>query len=137
MNKNLIIIKELEEKNICVLEMIYSDAFFKENKISFELIAEDKNKDELIKDLISTVKNFEIKIKNLEKENESLKNQMNEIKNSLTLLQKKYEEEPFVKMMDFPSKILINKKELDLLLYQISSMESKNVKFSKNYIVLV
>lgn len=87
-NKNVIIIKELEDKNICILEMIYSDAFFKENKISFELIAEDKNKDELIKDLVSTFKNFEIKITNLEKENESLKNQMNEIKNTLTLLQK-------------------------------------------------
>ena len=35
--KNLITIKELEDKNICILEMIYLDAFFKENKISFEL----------------------------------------------------------------------------------------------------
>ena len=126
--KNLITIKELEDKNICILEMIYSDAFFKENKISFELFAEDRNKDELIKDLISTVKNFEIKIKNLEKENESLKKEMNEIKN---VLQKTNEEESLKKMMDFPSQILTVKKELDLLIYQISSMESKNVKILK------
>ena len=34
-------------------------------------------------------------------------------------------------MMDFPSQILTVKKELDLLIYQINSMESKNVKILK------
>ena len=57
-------------------------------------MAEERIKDELIKYLVSTVKNFEIKIKILEKENESLKKEMNEIKN---VLQKYYEEEPLKK----------------------------------------
>ena len=91
--------------------MIYSDAFFKENKITFELNQEEANKDELIKYLVSSYKNFEKKLKRLEKENESLKNEITEIKN---ILQKNNEEEPFKKLMDFPSKILVNKKEIDL-----------------------
>ena len=96
--------------------MIYSDAFFKENKISFELIPEEKNKDELIKDLVSTVKKFDIKIKNLEKENESLKNKKNEIRNTLNLLQENIKEESAKKIIDFPSKILLDKKEIEFLL---------------------
>ena len=57
-------------------------------------MVEERIKDELIKYLVSTVKNFEIKIKILEKKNESLKKEMNEIKN---VLQKNYEEEPLKK----------------------------------------
>jgi hypothetical protein len=132
-DKKLITIKEIEEQNKCLLEMIYSDAFFKENKITFELIPEEKNKDELIKDLVLTVKNFEIKFKNLEKENDFLKNQINEIKNNLIKLQKNFEE-PLKRIMDFPSKILTDKKELDLLMYYINTIENKNIKnFRKLY----
>ena len=132
--KKLISINEIEEKNICIVEMIYSDAFFKENKISFELIPEEKNKDELIKDLVSTVKKFDIKIKNLEKENESLKNQMNEIRNTLNLLQENIKVESAKKIMDFPSKILLDKKEIDFLLNIFYNRENKKVKiFRKLY----
>ena len=130
-DKNLITIKELHEKNICILEMIYSDILFEKNKINFELISEDRNKDDLINDLIKTIKNFENKFKNLEKENESLKNQINEIKNSINSLQKNNKEDSFNKFMDFPSKILINKKEFDLLIYPIQSRENKKIKIFK------
>ena len=108
--------------------MIYSDPLFKENKIIFELNQEETNKDELIQYLVSSYKNFEIKLKKLEKENESLKKQISEIK---MMLEKKNEEEPLKKLMDFPSKILNNKNELDLLIYPISSKEDKKIKIFK------
>lgn len=130
-DKKLITIKEIEEQNKCILEMIYSDTLFKENKVDFELIHEEKNKDELIKDFVSIVKNLETKLKNLEKENEYLKREIIQIKNSILLIQKNNEEEPFKKILDFPSNILIDKKELDLLIYYISSMENKNIKLFK------
>lgn len=133
-DKKLISIKESQDKNICILEMIFSDTSFGENKINLELIPEERNKDELIKDLMTTIKNFEKKFKNLETENEILKNKINEIQNSLDILQNKYNEESLLKWMDFPSKILNNKKELDLLIYPIQSKENKKVKnFKKLY----
>ena len=108
-DKKLITIKEDEEKNICFLEMIFSDSLFKENKVILELSPEEINNNELIKNLVSTVKNLEIKVKNLELENKSLKeksqnleNQIIEIKNFITSIQKNNYEEPLKKMMDFP-----------------------------------
>ena len=43
--------------------MIFSDTSFGENKINLELIPEERNKDELIKDLMTTIKNFEKNLK--------------------------------------------------------------------------
>ena len=141
-DKKLITIKEDEEKNICILEMIFSDSLFKENKVILELSHEEINKNELIQNLVSTVKNLEIKVNNLEQENKSLKenlqdfqNQIIEIKNIITSIQKNNYEEPLKKMMDFPSTILTERKELDLLIYPISSREKRQIKcFKKLYI---
>lgn len=136
-DKKLITIKEDEEKNIYVLELTFSDSLFKENKIFLELTPEETNKDELINSLISIVQNLDKKVKNLETENKSLKeksedfqNQINEIKNTVNSIQKKYEEEQssLKKMLDFPSKILNDPKELDLLIYPISSREKRKIK---------
>ena len=140
-DKKLITIKEDLEKNICVLEMIFSDSLFKENKIFLELSPEETNKDELINNLISIFKNLDKKVKNLEIENKSLKeksqefqNQINEIKNTLNSIQKNNEEKSLKNMMDFPSKILTDKKELELLIYPISSREKRKIKnFKKLY----
>ncbi len=140
-DKKLITIKEDEEKNICFLEMVFSVSLFKENKVILELSPEEINNNELIKNLVSTVKNLEIKVKNFELENKSLKeksqnleNQIIEIKNFITSIQKNNYEEPLKKMMDFPSTILIERKELDLLIYPISSREKRQIKcFKKLY----
>ena len=111
--------------------MIFSDSLFKENKIILELTPEKANKDELINNLISIVKNLNKKVKNLEIGNKSLneklqdfQNQINEIKNTLNSIQKN-NENPLKNMMDFPSKILTDKKELELLIYPISSREKR------------
>ena len=59
---------------------------------------------------------------------------MKEIRNTLNLLQENIKEESAKKIMDFPSKILLDKKEIDFLLNIFYNRENKKVKiFRKLY----
>ena len=53
---------------------------------------------------------------------------MNKIRNTLNLLQENIKEESAKKIMDFPLKILLDKKEIDFLLNIFDNRENKKVK---------